>query len=542
MANRSGIFFILIIQSITIHCFGQDYMLSGSSDLSSPFTAVISHFENLQEENYNPEVASRGFMREGVSPEEAERLAIRLKQIIDGRVIYLHYLDVPKDPDHLDSLTQTHSYVLSSNLPDIYLVKVGRKWMYSEKTIENIDRLFKLTYPYGSDRLVDLLPKMGHKKYLGLFAWQWLGLFILIIVAFIAQIIIAQLIRKIIHVTLHKTNKIEFKGKVFAVSKPVSWILVFWWLSIFIPALQLPIVSGFRYIPLAIKAAIPIFSTVFGYRLTELIFTFYELPSYAARVSLKYQILPLIKGIIQGLIIIIGVLITLYDLDVDIIPLLTGLSIGGIAIALAAQDTLKNFFGSFMIFLDKPFQIGDWITTDTLDGVVEQVGLRSTRIRTFRNSVMYIPNGKLADSTIDNLGLRIYRRYKTNLAITYDTDPDLIELFIKGLKKIITNHPDTRKDFYVVDFTELGDHSLNIMFYLFFRVKSYADEQHARHKINMKIMRLGNGLGVRFAFPTQTLHMETFPEKNSLTPTSPENFDELEKKMNDLVQYKEDEI
>ena len=537
LRHISIIYFCLIsFQSI-----GQDYLITGSPDLSSPFTSVITHFENLQEENYNPGLAATVFMREGVTPQEAERLAVKLKQIIDGRVIYLNYLAIPKDPDYIDTLTQTQSYVLSSHLPEVYLVKVGVKWMYSEKTIANIDDLYKQTYPYGSDRLLDLLPKMGHKKFAGLHSWQWLGLLILTIIAIVVQYILSQLIRRLIHAVLHTTGKVEFKGKVLAVAKPISWILVFWWISLFIPALQLPITSGYRYIPLIVRAAIPVFSTVFGYKLTELIFTFYKPSPYVTRVTLRQQLLPLIKNVIQGIIIIVGVFITLYDLDVDIIPILTGLSIGGIAIALAAQDTLKNFFGSFMIFLDKPFQIGDWIVTDSIDGVVEIVGLRSTRIRTFKNSVVYVPNGHLADSTIDNMGLRVYRRYKTSISITYDTHPDMIELFVKGLKKIITHHPDTRKDNFIVDFTEMGEHSLNIMFYLFFRVASYGDEQHARHQINMKILRLGNELGIRFAFPTQTLHMETFPEKSSLTPATPQNLKELEKKMEEIVKVDEED-
>ena len=138
------------------------------------------------------------------------------------------------------------------------------------------------------------------------------------------------------------------------------------------------------------------------------------------------------------------------------------LSIGGLAFALAAQDTIKNFFGSLMIFVDKPFQVGQWITAPGIDGTVEEVGLRSTRIRTFSNSLIYVPNGKLADATIDNHGLRAYRRFSTQLAITYDTPPELIEVFVEGLRKIVLDHPTTWKDNFHIYMNDLNSHSLDI--------------------------------------------------------------------------------
>ena len=133
------------------------------------------------------------------------------------------------------------------------------------------------------------------------------------------------------------------------------------------------------------------------------------------------QLVPIIRKSLRVFVITFGTLAILQSLNLSIFPLLTGLSIGGLAFALAAQDTIKNFFGSVMIFLDKPFQIGHWITTDGIDGTVEEVGLRSTRIRTFSNSLVTVPNGKLADATINNHGLRVYRRFYTTLSINYDT-------------------------------------------------------------------------------------------------------------------------
>ena len=223
----------------------------------------------------------------------------------------------------------------------------------------------------------------------------------------------------------------------------------------------------------------------------------------------------------------IGLLFILNNLNVNITALLAGLSIGGLALALAAQETIKNFFGSIMIFLDRPFQIGDWISSDGIDGTVEEVGFRSTRIRTFRNSVTSVPNGRLADLTIDNHGLRMYRRFNTHIAVTYDTPPEVISTFVEGLKKIVARHPFTRKDYYEIHLHEMGNSSLNILFYIFFQVPGWTEELTCRHQILLEVLKLAESMKVRFAFPTQTLHMETFPGQPSLTPESLEDMDAL---------------
>ena len=134
-----------------------------------------------------------------------------------------------------------------------------------------------------------------------------------------------------------------------------------------------------------------------------------------------------------------------------------------------------------MIFVDKPFQIGDWITSGSIDGTVGEVGLRSTRIRTFRNSLTYVPNGILADSVVDNHGLRNYRRFYTKLGIIYGTPTHLIETFVEGLNKIVLNHPNTLKTNYHIYLNDFNASSLDIMFYIFFQVPNWGEELKCRH-------------------------------------------------------------
>ena len=194
-------------------------------------------------------------------------------------------------------------------------------------------------------------------------------------------------------------------------------------------------------------------------------------------------------------------------LGLHITPLLGALGVGGIGFAFAAQNTLENLFGSVTVVLDRPFSVGDWVQIDGVDGSVEEVGLRSTRVRTFYNSLVSIPNAKLTTAIVDNYGERNYRRFKANLGLRYESSPEQIEAFCSGVKALVMDRADTRKDVCYVELNSFGDSSLNVLLYMFFDCETWADELRGRHELMLDILRLAQGLGVEFAFPTQTLHI-----------------------------------
>ena len=305
-------------------------------------------------------------------------------------------------------------------------------------------------------------------------------------------------------------------------------------IALFYPTLQLPQLVGY-YVVLILKGLVPLYGMITLYRLANIMEVFFG-KLFATNEGLNEQLLPLLKKVMKVLIVLLGGLVIMDSLDIPILPLLTGLSIGGLAFALAAQDTIKNFFGSVMIFIDKPFKIGDWITSGDIDGTVEEVGFRSTRVRTFRNSVIYVPNGKLADTVIDNNGLREFRRFRTILAIKYDTPPIRIEVFVEGLKRILHNHPKTNKEKYEIHLNDMGASSLDILFYIFFEAPTWSDELQFRQEIILDILRLGEKLSVHFAFPTQTVHVENLPGQDSLSPVYTLTREDLDQKLNEFFE------
>jgi MscS family membrane protein len=196
-------------------------------------------------------------------------------------------------------------------------------------------------------------------------------------------------------------------------------------------------------------------------------------------------------------------------MGVNVFSLLAGLGLGGLAFALAAKDTAANLFGSIMILVDRPFKIGDWVSVDTVEGTVEEIGFRSTRIRTFYNSLVTVPNANMANAQIDNLGVRQYRRTSFELDVTYGTKSKDLDAFIEGIRKIILENSISRKDMYHVYFSGYGASSLKIMVYFFLITDDWGQELKEKQNIYFKIYSLAEQLGVEFAFPTQTIFLNS---------------------------------
>ena len=500
-------------------------------DLSTPYGTALHFFYHLEEDNFKPVEASKALRLTNVNTAEGGNLAVRLKQIFDGNGIIVNFVQIPDNSDYTDSLfnNQAKYFFDSRHFPQIYLEKIGREWKFSSHTVSQIDKIYHETYPYGTGRLLSLLPKLGDQVYFGLHFWQLAGIFILVLLLFLSHKLLTIILDKGLLYLLQKFGYGYLGEKyILPLARVISIYLILVFSVLFIRVLQLP-AELVAWVIKILNVAKPLVITIVFYNIVDIVAMYFAKLAEKTESNLDDQLVPLIRKSLKTLVIIVGTLFVLKDgLEIDIVPFLTGLSIGGLAFALAAQDTIKNFFGSIMIFIDKPFQVGDWITSGDVDGTVEEVGFRSTRIRTFRNSVMYIPNGKIADATIDNHGLRQYRRFYSTLTITYDTPPDLIDTFVLGLRKIVEAHPYTRKDVFNIYFNNLSSYSLDVMFYIFFQVPTWQEELRCRHEILIQIVNLANSLGVRFAFPTQTMHMESFPEKKSLVPSYP----------NDVALYK----
>jgi len=222
--------------------------------------------------------------------------------------------------------------------------------------------------------------------------------------------------------------------------------------------------------------------------------------------------------IVISIKVFIGILVTVLvaqNLGYSVSALVASLGIGGIAVALAAKDTLANLFGSIMLMIDRPFKLGQWIRSSdgTLEGIVEEIGFRSTTIRTFGKTTQVIPNNILANMVVENMDRRgdeqiNLRRVKMNLGLEYSTTAKEMENAVNSIRGILENHDTVDKKLILVYFTEFGDFSLNLFIYYFVATTNWAKWLETRQDVNLKIMHKVDELGLKIAFPTQTIHIE----------------------------------
>lgn len=485
---------------------------------NSPYGVIYNHLYYLQSDTYQPGRATLSFAPQ-VS--NAQSLAIQLKQILDGRGLYVDINRLPTETNYIDSLAGAAVFYIDRDYPLIYVEKIGDSWYYSRTTVESIPDLHLQLFPLGTQLTTYFQAPFWQTKLLNIKLWKWLGIIVLFFLSWLVFTLINWLSKTIIRPTLRRrigvSPEIDNAGK--KLYRLFGLLISVRFLAYMLPMLQFPArVNAFLVKGLGILS---IFFIIFIIdQLVRILFSNLSKVAEKTTNTMDDQLMPVVKRIASIVVWVLGLFYILDYMNVNVTALLAGISIGGLAIALAAQDTVKNFFGSIMIFLDKPFQIGDWIHFRDVDGVVEEVGVRSTRIRTFANSITYVPNGMLADQVVDNMGLRQYRRFKTEIGITYDTPPDRIDLFVKGIREIIVRHPTTRKDYFEVHLNSFASSSLNILLYTFFEAPNWTAELRGRHELMYAIIQLAHDLGVRFAFPTQTLHIEEFPGQISTTPTS----------------------
>lgn len=239
-------------------------------------------------------------------------------------------------------------------------------------------------------------------------------------------------------------------------------------------------------------------------RLFDAIYVEYLIP-WADKTDndLDDQLMPIIRKGIKMIIWVLAIVIGMNNAGYDVGALLAGLGIGGLALAMAAKDTVSNVFGGFTIFTDKPFRLKDRIVVDGYDGTVEEIGVRSTRLKTLAGRIVTIPNATFSDAPVENISVEPSRKIVLGLGMTYDTKPEQMQEAMDILKNIVSENEDTEEKI-VVSFSGFGDFSLNIN--LIYYISKGGDIAGTQSDINMAILTQFNAQGLEFAFPTQTLY------------------------------------
>ena len=368
------------------------------------------------------------------------------------------------------------------------------------------------------------LPGWLTDEYLGIEVEQYIGLGVLALVAALVHIALLRVITLVVRRRYEGDDLTFWDAERRLLNRGILLVALGITLLVGFPTLDFdPDVEEVVHQASSLIAAAGII--LVAYRAIDIVVDVLARRASQTETKLDDSLVPLLRTSMRLFVLIVGVLFVLQNLDVNVSSLVAGLGLGGLAFALAAQDTVRNVLGGVTIFADKPFEVGDWVVVDGIEGTVETVGFRSTRVRTFYNSLISVPNGNLMDAGIDNMGKRRWRRYKTTLGVGYHTTPDQMQAFVEGIRAIISANPGMRQDYYIVEFHGFGATSLDVLVYCFIDAADWTEELRTRHVLNLDIMRLAESLQVDFAFPTQTLHIAEMPGQPQQRPQVPDRID-----------------
>ncbi len=217
----------------------------------------------------------------------------------------------------------------------------------------------------------------------------------------------------------------------------------------------------------------------------------------------------------KAFVIVVGTVAVLQEWGINVSALLASLGLGGLAFALAARDTAANLFGGLTILADKSMKVGDWVKIGSVEGIVEDIGLRTTKIRSFEKSYITVPNQYISNQPLENFSRRKVRRIKMTIGITYDTSREQVVKILEDIRDMLKNHPGIAKDqLLMVYFTEFGESSLDIFIYCFTNTAKWSEYLAIREDVNLKIMEIVEKHGSSFAFPSRSIYVEKMPEKS----------------------------
>ncbi len=461
-----------------------------------------------------------------VRRERGESLAWQLLEIMD-RTRRVDLEQVPVEPE-------TGEWIFAEYEQGVLRLQRGDdgRWLFDASTLRQVPAIFSAVshretvqgvesndahLPWEI-RLQRMMPEVLRHEVFLLENWRWVALLVVIALGVIADWGVSFLLRGFMARQLRRSER-DFEGVEDRENRlrPLGLVAMsaVWWVGI--NAIGLPEMA-LLILLVAVKALASIAAVWAAYRLVDILAAWLKARAEASDNKLDDVLVPLIPRTLKLFVTVIGVVFIADNLNLDITGVLAGLGLGGLAFALAAKDMVQNLFGSITVLLDRTFTVGDWIVVDGAEGSVERMGFRSTRIRTFYNSLVTVPNSKFITAEVDNMGERRYRRYKARFGLAYNTPPERIEAFCEAVRELVRQHPYMRKDYFHVYLNDLGASSLEVLVYVFWEAPDWGTELRERHRFLLDCLRVARELKVEYAFPTQTLYLRNesheAPERN----------------------------
>lgn len=478
---------------------------------STPHNVVDNHLSNLQPHSRHLDKAAESFHPD-VPASERQKLAFRLKTIWDAMGDYVELSKIPKIKNYIDTLTLDSIYTLVMPSMAVPIRNYNGVWYYDKVIYDEINIMYNNTFPKWTRDIVHHIPTWLLFNIGSLYIWQLLGFFIFILVGKILSSIVLRLL-VFFQTMFIKSSKYISSWQNFnflPLEKTISLGVVIYFLKSVTPWLQ-PEISVSKPLFIVFKLLIIyVFAKILLY-ITDVVAHYFK--QYVERSQSKTddQLLPIVHKALKVVIIIIAAINILLLFNINVNALIAGVSLGGLAIALAAQDTVKNLIGSGLVFFDKPFQIGDYIMALGIEGTVEEVGFRSTRIRKVDTSLVSIPNGDLTNAILSNYGIRKYRILETNLGFEYSSDPKHIQSFIYAANAYVESCDFIQKDTYLIYLRHLSSSSIDVFFRVYLDAHTFKHELALREEVIYRLIYLAKEHMLNFAFPSTSVYIEKAP-------------------------------
>ena len=482
---------------------------------NSPRASLAHYFEAVREGRWDD--ATRHLVLDAKQHARGADLARRLKAVIDGT----GWIDLEtvsdshqgkRDDGLPPNLEEIARITLDGRTEPLRMVRrsddQGVHWAFSAATVARIDawygalpdrRLRDVIVASGLDVL--LLP--GPLEVLW---WQWGALALLIVLAWPVGSLLARATRFLLHRLARRTSVHWDEGWLGVLGGPLT---LAWSLGVVRVGLihLLLLEPAYRLIHGLTTAGIVLAAFWALWRGAAVAARQLLARPWASENASARTLISVGGNFARGAILFAGVLAILSSLGFPIGTLLAGLGIGGLALAFGAQKTIENLFGSVAIAVDQPFRVGDAVSVDGVVGLVESIGLRSTRLRTADRTLVSIPNGKLADQRAESYAARDRFRFATTIGLTYGTTREQLLQVIAGVQQVLRDHPRIGPDGVDVRFVALGASSLDIEVVAWFAVPTPAEFASCREEALLAIMKVVEDAGAEFAFPTQTVHL-----------------------------------
>lgn len=415
--------------------------------------------------------------------------------------------ELPSDLELLTviSLEESSAAVRSREIP-VLLARHGGVgtpvWSFSSDTVAQIDRLYR---EFGSGWFGDHLPAFLLAWEIGeVQLWQWIAILLMIAIGWIVAGLIATGVRAWLSRLATRSDTDADDWLVEALHGPLRLGLLALLLWIFLPLLHLSDPAQAT----AAKLWKPVLIICLAWVAARAVTLGARVMASGASIDNEVvrSFVPIFSRIGTIIVWVLAVVVLLGQFGFEIVGLVTGLGIGGIAIAFAAQKTIENVFGSFAIAGDRPFRIGDFVSIAGTIGTIEDVGLRSTRIRTLARTVVTMPNSSVMSESIENYAVRDRFLYNPTIGVLYSTSKAQLEYVLDEIKRMLVEHPQVFQEVTRVRFSGFGDSALNISVFCWVLAADFAEYTTWQQDLNFRIFEIVEASGTGFAFPSRTIY------------------------------------